>query len=250
MTINQHPPQLGQIHFEVIGGVAGDMLLASLIDLGADIRAIVEVFRSLGEPGLELRVERVAVDGEPACYVKSLAPGSGHHHSTLGEIHGTIDRGTMPETARQRAKDIFKILAEAESIVHHGTVDDVHLHEVGELDSILDIVGIAVALNSLGNPKVTSTPLPSGHGTVDTSHGLLECPVPAVQEVAKRWSVPMIGVDVEGETITPTGISVLAQSCQDYGAQEITGTFSVGVGAGTKRFESRSNIVRAHGWLE
>ncbi|MEZ4271696.1 MAG: LarC family nickel insertion protein [Myxococcota bacterium] len=247
------PPQLlptrfDRLHFVSVGGAAGDMLLAALIDLGADLRTIVDTFESMQEPGLELHVERVNVNNEQACHVRSIAKEHGRHHTHLKDIMATIDRGTMSDAARDRAKRIFEILARAEAEVHGGGEEDVHLHEVGELDSIMDVVGIAVALETLGNPKCTCSPLSSGKGIVQTSHGPLQCPVPAVCKVSHRWSVPLVDTDIEGETITPTGISALAQMCSSFTNMETHNASAKGVGAGTRRFVDLPNVLRVFGW--
>jgi pyridinium-3,5-bisthiocarboxylic acid mononucleotide nickel chelatase len=236
----------GRLHVEPIGGVAGDMLLGALIDLGADAAAIRAAFTSLQEPGLRLDVSRVEVQGLTATYVRSLAPHEGHVHRHLSDIMTIIDAGDMSEVVKARARDIFTLLAEAEARVHGGVAGDVHLHEVGELDSILDVVGISVALELLGNPSVTSAPLPVGSGTVHTSHGELGVPVPAVREIAARAKVPLSVVPVVGETVTPTGIAVLAAVCESFG--EAPGRpVRTGIGAGTRRFPDRPNVIKVHG---
>jgi len=228
------------------------MILGALIHAGADVQRIRQVLASFGEADLQLSVDEVQVDGEAARYVRSLAPhADGHPHHHLSDILGRVERCSAAPAARARARRIFEILADAEATVHGGTPESVHLHEVGELDSIMDVVGIAVALHDLGDPRVTATPVPSGRGTVDTSHGRLDCPVPAVVEIVRRFGVPLLDVDVPGETVTPTGAAVLAAVCAELGAAPPAGTPVVtGVGAGTKRFPGRPNVVRAHGYRD
>lgn len=237
-----------RLHFECVGGAAGDMILAALIDLGADVAAIDRAFESMRQPGLRLDVEEIDVNGEAARYVRSIAPDPNGHHRHLSDVLSILDGADMPRGARHRAGEIFEILCEAEAAVHGGSAQDVHLHEVGELDSIMDVVGIAVALDTLGSPPASATPLPSGHGTVNTAHGVLDCPVPAVVQVAEGRDVPLVAVDVSGETVTPTGISVLAQVCQKFDARPFDDADATGVGAGTKRFADRPNVVRVHGY--
>lgn len=242
------PAPFRRLYIEPIGGVAGDMLLAALIDLGADREAVLRVFASLDIPDLQLRVDRVEVDSEPACFVRSLAPVAGGHGRRLADIVAIIDRGDMPDEARSRAIAIFELLAGAEAVVHGGDPSGVHLHEVGELDSIMDVVGFSVALHSLGDPPATAAPLPSGAGTVVTAHGTLSCPVPAVRVIAERAGVPLVAVEVTGETITPTGIAVVATVCESFEVSAFTPGDAIGVGAGKRRFAGRPNVVRIHGW--
>lgn len=238
---------LQRLHIEAVGGVAGDMLLGALLDLGADAAPIHRAFASLAIPELRLHVTKVEVHGEAATYVRSIAPGSGHAHHHLSDIFALLDRAEVTSAARDTAKNIFTILGDAEATVHGGTPHSVHLHEVGELDSVMDVLGIAVALDTLGHPEVRCTPLPSGEGTVDTSHGVLTCPVPAVVEVAREHKVPLESVDLPGETVTPTGIAVVAALAQAYEPVP-PGAPHRGCGAGTKRFVTRPNVVRVHGW--
>ncbi len=239
-----------RVFVEPIGGVAGDMLLAALIDLGADLGRLRAAIESLGVPGLQLEVSRVELAGEAACYVRSLAPDEGEHaHRHLDEILAVVQRGALSAAARARAERTFTILAEAEAVVHGGTAGEVHLHEVGQLDSILDVVGVAVALDLLGNPRLACAPLPSGGGTVLTSHGEMACPVPAVVELARRFSVPLEPVPLFGETITPTGVALLCASSDELSATKpASAPQRVGVGAGTRRYADRPNVVRLHGY--
>lgn len=255
-----------RLHVECVGGVAGDMLLAALIDLGADVDTLRRSLASLGHAGpgpagpgarLNIKVDAVTVDGERALHVRSLAEEDVHRADlspvSLADILTVIDAGEISAAARGRARAIFEIMATAEAAVHGGARSAVHLHEVGALDSIMDVVGIAVALDLLGNPRMTATPIPSGHGTVMTSHGELDVPVPAVVEIATRWNVPLVpadGASARGETVTPTGIAVLAQACDEFVVEAAhTGLrVAVGVGAGTRRFADRPNVVRLHGF--
>jgi len=242
-------PVFSRLHIEPVGGVAGDMLLGGLVDLGAERGAIDAALASLAHPGLTLGVERVTVNGVPACCVRSLPRDDAHGHRHLHEILELLARAEMSARARTLAETVFTWLAEAEGASHGAALAEVALHEVGQLDSVLDVVGIAVALDGLGLPKVSSSPLPSGHGTVHTAHGVLTCPVPAVRELARRAKLPLVDVDVEGETVTPTGAAVLAAVCQRFGPTPLEPAAAVGVGAGTRRFVTRPNIVRVLGFV-
>ncbi|MEE8408718.1 MAG: LarC family nickel insertion protein [Myxococcota bacterium] len=240
--------RFARLHIEAIGGVAGDMLLAAFIDLGADSLPITRALASLGISGLSLDVSRVELAGEAACSVRSIATTSTPAHHTLREITALIDRVDASAEARARARRVFSVLTEAEARVHGGTPESVHLHEVGQLDSVLDVLGIAIALHALGDPAMSCSALPSGHGTVETQHGRLDCPVPAVCEIATRAGIPLVDVPVVGETITPTGIAVVAEACERFGDAPAGDATGVGIGAGTRRFPDRPNIVRVVGY--
>lgn len=252
-----------RLHIEPVGGIAGDMLLAALLDFGVDAETVRSAFARFDEPGLKLTVDSVHVGTIDATYVRSLVgtpqfrraartslvkKTREHAHHLLTEVYGVIERAGLSAAAEGRAKAIFEILATAEAEVHGGLPDTVGMHEVAELDSIMDVVGVAVALDVLGNPQITCGVLPSGRGTVQTSHGELTCPVPAVRAVADRFSIPFEAIDVVGETITPTGAAVVAQLTTTFVRDVPVGASNVGVGAGTKRFPTRPNIVRVYGW--
>ena len=239
---------VSRLHLEPLGGVAGDMILGALLDLGAPQEPIMHAFASMNEPGLELKVERTRRGDVEATYVRSIASGTGHVHRHRAEVHAALRRADVSKGALERAIEIFDILCGAEAIAHNATLDSVHLHEVGELDSIMDVLGIVVAMESLGSPEVTCASLPSGRGTVETQHGTLDCPVPAVVAIAERYSIPLKAVELPGETITPTGIAVLAAYCRDFDAMNFSEAECIGYGAGTKHFESTPNVVCAMGW--
>lgn len=235
------------LHIEPVGGVAGDMLLGALIDLGADVAAVRQALLSLRQPGLRLELSRVEVNGIAACKVTSLPSRPEHAHHRLGDVLGVVDRGDLSTEARAMAHKIFGIVAKAEAVVHGENESNVRLHEVGASDSILDVVGIAVALDNLGDlGPISCAPLPSGGGYVQTQHGRLACPVPAVQEISSQWHVPLLPVSVRGETVTPTGIAVVAAIDPQFEARPAPTNAEEGVGAGSRRFPDRPNVVRLY----
>ncbi len=243
-------PRFERLALECVGGVAGDMLLGAFLAAGADKGAIHEAFANLNESALKLLVEDVEIHREQALWVRSIPPGnqlnSSHAASvSMRQVFEVLEKLQMPPSALRYAKKIFTILGNAESEAHQVHFDSVHLHEVGELDSILDVAGVAIAYESIGSPSLTCTELPSGSGTVNTSHGILDCPVPAVVAIANRFKIPMVDIEVKGETITPTGIAILAGlDCAFTGRSEGFQGRVVGRGAGTKRFSSRPNLIR------
>ncbi len=240
------------IHIESIGGIAGDMLLGALIDAGADVDAITQTFSSINIQGLRLQWDHVTLNGLRAVHVQSLVGSAldhdeeSHAHHHFSDILAILNRAAMSAKARQLAVGIFEKLVWAESQVHGETPDEVHLHEVGELDSILDVVGIAVAIDSMGHPTFSCSPLVSGSGFVKFSHGKLPVPTPAVRCLAERYGVPLVSAEIDGETITPTGIAVLTHLSPDYLEKPVRRPLVVGIGAGTKRFASIPNVIKVH----
>lgn len=238
------------------------MVLGALLGLGADEERVRRTLESTRVDGVTLTVNEVEIGAERAMHVRSLEPrrrsaalgvhppalARAHGHVRLADIEGRIARADAPPSVRELASRIFRVLAAAEAEVHGGSAESVGLHEVGEPDSILDVLGIATAYELIGRPRVTCQPLPSGVGRVHTSHGFLDCPVPAVRVIAERHRLPLVSVPVPFETVTPTGAAVMAALVSAWCAEPPGEPVRTGVGAGTRRFAERPNVVRAHGY--
>ena len=266
------------LFFECGTGISGDMTVAALLDLGADRDKLMRVLEGIPGGGFEAKVSRVKKSGIDCCDFDVILDeehdghdhdmeylyghlhehdhdhdhhdhehdhGHAHHHHTgMREIREIIGNLEMTEGARALALRIFGILAEAESRAHGVPVEEVHFHEVGALDSIVDIVAAAVCLDDLGISKVAVTGITEGSGTVRCQHGILQVPVPAVAQIAGAHGLPMRFTDRKGELVTPTGAAILAAvMTQD----SLPGTFvieKIGLGAGKREYEIPS-ILRA-----
>jgi uncharacterized protein (TIGR00299 family) protein len=235
-------------HFEAGSGIAGDMTVAALLDVGASRGLSVEGLRAalaaLPLAHYSVSAERVEVSGMPALHFDvSVEQHAHHHHRHWSDIREMLAEGRrrgLPEGAFERAVAIFEVLARAEAEVHEVPVDDVHFHEVGAVDSIVDIVGTAWCLDQLGIDACTVSVMPSGSGYVDTEHGRLAVPAPATALLLRGFEVKM--GDGEGELVTPTGAAILAAT-----ARSMSPTMHVeatGSGAGTKRLADRPNVLR------
>jgi len=238
------------LHFEPVGGAAGDMILGALLDLGRGHNAVRAALDSLQMPGLSLELSEVRVGTERAVYVRSIAPSSEPYHRRQSDVFEMLDRAEVSSSAWSLARRIFQRLCVAEATVHGATAETVALHEVGQLDSILDVLGISVAIDELGNPEASCQPLPVGKGTVKTAHGLLDVPVPAVREIAASACVPLVDADLVGESVTPTGIAVLAEICSHFRDRPQPPPLAIGVGAGSRRFVARPNVLKVYGYRE
>jgi len=252
------------------------MLLGALLDLGGDTGAIDNALAALGDDSLVLEHRHVDVDGERAVHVSSILARHSihadsrdsdneahcsHAHRHLSDVLATVSRMGLGAEAEAVVRRVFLVLGRAEALAHGAASEwDVGLHEVAELDSILDVVGGVLAWQSLGSPALFCESLPSGQGTVSTSHGDLECPVPAVVNIAQEAAVPLRDApELRGETITPTGIAMLVGlGCRFVSSDDLAafaagrlrgvGSGGVGVGAGTRRFPSVPNVVRLYGY--
>lgn len=234
---------MGQIaYFDCISGISGDMTLGALVDLGADVAAIESAVRSMGLPDLSIRSETVKKRGFRAISVHIDHPPE-HAHRHLHHITEMIDRATeVPPAAKETAHQIFQKVAEAEAKVHGSTLEKVHFHEVGAIDSIADIVGTAVAMHSLGIETIIASPIPTGTGEITIAHGRVSIPAPATAELLK--GIPVVTSDIRAELTTPTGAAILKACATSFGPLPSMTMTAVGYGAGTMDLEVQANVLR------
>lgn len=227
---------------EPVGGIAGDMFLAAAIDLGVSVDALVEPLRSLEVPGWEIKATRVERHHIFGTHVEVVVtePETGHVHRSWRDIDALISRSKLSAGAKANALKVFRLIGEVEAQIHGTTLDEIHFHEVGAVDSIVDICGAAVVLDLLGNPKVYSAPPPLGSGTIKIAHGVVPIPVPATLALLKDLPVKFEGV---GELVTPTGAALL-KAFATIEAPPTCIIERVGYGAGTKDFPDRANLLR------
>jgi uncharacterized protein (TIGR00299 family) protein len=227
-------------YFDCFSGISGDMTLGALVDAGIDAGAIKSAVGSLGLP-CELSFESVRRCGMRATHAKvEAAPEHVHRH--LHHIEAIIDKSTLTARQNELAKRIFQRLGEAEAKVHGIEIKKVHFHEVGAVDSIVDIVGAAVGLDLLGVDRFESSPLPPGRGWVRAAHGKMPLPAPATAELLK--GVPLASSDVEMELTTPTGASIVTTVAEAFGPLPAMTIDAIGLGAGTRDFPGQANILR------
>jgi uncharacterized protein (TIGR00299 family) protein len=229
-------------YFDCVGGLAGDMLLAALLDAGADVERLRAVPGALGLDGIEIAVTRVERQGVGALHVRVGAPADDHAHRDYREIRGIVERAELPARARSQALDAFARLAEAEARIHGVPVDDVHFHELGAVDTLVDVCGAFVLLDDLEVDRVACSPLPFARGLTRAAHGVLPLPAPAT--LALLEGAPLVGVDTQAELVTPTGAAIAASAVETWGSLPPLVLERVGYGAGTADFADRPNLVR------
>ena len=238
---------------EPVGGVAGDMMLAALLHLGAPRAALDEGLAALAAAsgavdlrGTRLLAEPVEVNGVRALHVEVRVPPEVRdrepHHRPLRAIQELIGRGRLPQRAKELALSAFARLAEAEGRVHGVAPDEVEFHEVGAVDSIVDVVGSALLVAALSPARIVCLPPPSGGGTARTSHGPIPVPSPAVLEVLRGRSLRPSG---PGERTTPTGAALVAAWTDHADSLPELAIQAVGYGAGTRRWDDAPNVLRA-----
>lgn len=243
------------LYLEGASGISGDMTVAALLDLGASREKLDAVLRSMNLEGFEYRVSRKSSYGIAGTDFDVILHDHHHHehehghehhheHRNLDDVCAVIDRGTMTDGARELAKKIFRIVAEAESKAHGVPVSEVHFHEVGAVDSIVDIVSAAVLIDDLGIRKCVVTGLAEGREFVHCQHGDLPVPVPAVLNIAQAHGIALRTATANGEMVTPTGIAIAAAiRTRDRLPAEYK-IEKTGIGLGKRDF-GRANILRA-----
>ncbi|MEM9352994.1 MAG: nickel pincer cofactor biosynthesis protein LarC [Planctomycetota bacterium] len=227
-------------YLDCASGVSGDMMLGALIDAGVDLAAVQAAVDSLGLPNCRLQTETVKKRGFRALQL-TVHHEPEHAHRHLHHIEEMIERSALTSEQRRLALAIFGRVAEAEAKVHGTTIEKVHFHEVGAVDSIADIVGSAVAWSLLGVDRVECSPVPTGNGFVEIAHGRCAIPAPATGELLK--GVPLAATDVEGELTTPTGAAIVAEMADAFGNLPAMSIEAIGYGAGQKDFP-QANLLR------
>ncbi|MCA8920769.1 MAG: nickel pincer cofactor biosynthesis protein LarC [Planctomycetes bacterium] len=233
------------IHLDLIGGVAGDMLLGALTAAGASLEALQASVTELGL-GARLEVSTTHRRGLLAHRVQVSGPESPPHRAWR-DVRALLGGLPLPERARARALAAFAALAEAEAAVHGAEVEEVHFHEVGAIDAIVDVVGTCLALELLGVDTVSASAFPLGQGSVAAAHGRLPVPVPAVLELLARRGAPSVPGQAARELVTPTGAALVTTLAGTFGAQPAGTVRAVGYGAGAREAApgEPANLTRA-----
>ncbi len=304
------------LYLETSSGISGDMFVAAMLDLGADVDVLSDALNSIPAGGFSVEVSRVQKAGIDCCdfnvildaehenhdhdmaYLYGPAPvaeeaveephhhhdeeehhhchcheegeeehhhchchdhgeeghhhhdhGEGHHHHHehrhLADVQAIIDATDMTDSAKALANQIFLIVAEAESKAHNLPLEEVHFHEVGAIDSIVDIISAAVCFDNLGISEVIVPKLTEGTGTVRCQHGVLPVPVPATLNIIQAYDMPLEIMDAKGEYVTPTGAAIAAALCTTHTLPKSFKVLETGLGAGKRAYTERTNILRA-----
>jgi uncharacterized protein (TIGR00299 family) protein len=227
-------------YLDCIAGASGDMLLGALLDAGVPEAELRRRLAELRLPGFELAVRRVQKAGIGALQVEVRVT----DHATVRhvpEIIALVDASGVPAAIKRRAAAIFRRLGEVEAAIHGAALERVHLHELGGIDTIVDVVGVLTGFELLGVERVVCSPLPLARGFVDAAHGRLPLPAPAT--VALLEGVPVTGAEVAGELVTPTGAALVTALAADFGALPAMQIRAVGYGAGRAE-RAIPNVVR------
>lgn len=265
------------LYFDCFSGISGDMTLGALIDLGIDRELFLSELDKLNLAGYEIRIENSIKNGITGTDVHVILNSDyeeysekriqheheshDHHHGhehhehrhhmhhhehnsrNLKDIEELIDASELKLSIKEFSKKVFDEIARAEAKVHNKSVNEVHFHEVGAIDSIVDIVGTAICLDLLGVQKVYSSPLHDGKGFVECQHGKIPVPVPAVLEMLKGSKIPLITENIDTELVTPTGMGIIKCLADDFGNMPAILIDRIGYGMG-KRDTGGFNALR------
>lgn len=239
------------LYFECKSGISGDMSVAALLDLGADREKLEKALNSMNlNDEFSYNISKVNINAIQASDFDVVLKEHTHHehghnhvhhhheHRNLEDVNKIIDKAQITENAKNLAKKIFKIVAQAEAKVHGKDITEVHFHEVGAIDSIVDIVSFSVLFDDLNPEKVYFSALTEGQGYVQCAHGILPVPVPAVCEIAAEYKLPVKITDNEGEMVTPTGAAIAAAL---YNEEKLPAEFiieKIGYGAGKRKYKN------------
>ncbi len=227
-------------YLDCFSGISGDMCLAALIDAGANVTTLQKGIESL-QIDARLEVFPVRKHAFRGLGLRITHPEQ-HAHRTLGDVHAILQRGQLPASVKDRALRIFERVAKAEAKVHGTTLDRVTFHEVGAIDSIVDIVGVSLAWEDLEIETAVASAIPTGTGQVRIAHGLVAIPAPATAELLA--GVPIAACNLPWEMTTPTGAAIVCELVDRFGSLPSMQVARIGYGAGTRDLEDRPNLLR------
>ena len=234
---------MNSLYFDIVSGISGDMTLAALLNFNKDlIKELNFELSNLLKGNVELSLEKQKINGIATQHLKIDVQNHKKPHRNLKSISNMLQNSNLSENTIKDATGIFEIIADAEAKSHNQPAEKVHFHEVGAIDSIIDITGIAFCINKLDLKRIISSPVTIGNGLIKTEHGILPVPAPATIEILKN--IPVKRIDVNDEITTPTGAAVIK-----YYAELFTNEFSgksreISMSCGTKRFDTHPNMLR------
>ncbi|MBF0212819.1 MAG: nickel pincer cofactor biosynthesis protein LarC [Magnetococcales bacterium] len=232
------------LHLDLEAGISGNMFMGACLDLGLDPKVLRAGLATLGLPGWSLELKRGRRGGIRGIHAQVRVVQENQQHRTLAPILGLIRASELPDPVKKSAEAIFVNLAQAEAQVHGIPVEQVHFHEVGAVDAIIDICGAAFAVWRMGVSRVTASPVPTGSGFVQCDHGRMPIPVPAVVELLRKHRAPLRPDPVEAELVTPTGAAILVTLAERYGPPDLIRVDRVGYGLGSRDLPGRPNLLR------
>lgn len=228
------------LYFDCSSGISGNMALGALIEIIGDEKYLINELKKLNVDGYKIEISKKVKNGITGTYVDVILENENNHkhgnheHRNLSDINKIIDNSLLEEKVKEMAKKIFMRVAKAESKVHNKPLEEVHFHEVGAIDSIVDIIGTAILINKINPDKIISSVVNDGYGFIECVHGIMSVPVPATSEIFANSNVKFRQIDVDTELVTPTGAAIIAELAEEFTVLPAMVTEKIGWGAGKK----------------
>ena len=261
------------LYFDCSSGISGNMVLGALTEIIGDENYLLNELKKLNVDGYKIEISKKVKNGITGTHVNVILENEGnnnehhsnehedenkvnhdnknehqhhhHEHRNLEDINKIIDNSTLEEKVKEMAKRIFMRVAKAESKVHNKPIEEVHFHEVGAIDSIIDIVGTSILINKINPDKIISSIVNDGYGFIECAHGIISVPVPATSEIFAASNVKFRQIDVDTELVTPTGAAIIAELAEEFTVLPAMTTEKIGWGAGTKELKI-PNVLKVY----
>ena len=234
------------LYFDCSSGISGNMTLGALLEIVGDKNYFLDEIKKLNIDGYKIEISKKVKNGITGTYVDVILKNHHkehkhekehhhhHEHRNLNDVNEIIDKSSIDDKSKDLAKRIFLRVAKAESKVHNKSLEEVHFHEVGAIDSIVDIVGTAILINKINPDKILSSIVNDGYGFIECAHGTMAVPVPATSEIFAASNVKFKQIDVDTELVTPTGAAIIAELAEEFTTLPAMVTEKIGWGAGFK----------------
>ena len=254
------------LYFDCSSGISGNMTIGALLEIVDDEKYLLNELKKLNIDGYEIKISKKVKNGITGTYVDVLLEPEHHHkhkehnhenehthhheHRNLSDVNKIIDNSTLNEEVKKLAKKIFLRVAKAESKVHNKPLEEVHFHEVGAIDSIIDIVGTAILINKINPDKIVSSTVNDGYGFIECAHGKMAVPVPATSEIFSNSNVKFRQIEIDTELVTPTGAAIIAELATDFMPLPEMQVEKIGWGSGSKDLQIPNVLKIYYGNIE
>lgn len=246
------------LYFDCSSGISGNMFLGSLLEIVGDEQYLLEELKRINLDGYKIEITKKIKNGITGTYVNVVLENRDMHyldkvphgHRALQDINNMIDNSSLENKVKELSKRIFLRVAKAESKVHNQPVEEVYFHEVGAIDSIIDIVGTAILINRINPDKIISSVVNDGYGFIECVHGKMSVPVPATSEIFAAASVKFKQIDIETELVTPTGAAIIAELATEFTTLPVMISEKIGWGAGSKDLKIPNLLKVYYGEVE
>ena len=239
------------LYFDCSSGISGNMTLGGLVEIIGDEKYLIDELEKLNINGYKIEISKKTKNGITGTYVDVILEHQHkHEHRNLYDVNNIIDNSNLDEKVKKLAKKIFLRVAKAEAKVHNKPLEEVHFHEVGAIDSIIDIVGTAILINKINPDKIISSIVNDGYGYINCAHGKMSVPVPATSEIFASSKVKFRQIDIDTELVTPTGAAIIAELATEFTTLPAIVTEKIGWGVGTKDLEIPNVLKIYYGEME